>query len=501
MADKSVIIIGAGVAGLSSGCYCQMNGYRSRIFELHDSPGGLCTSWQRKGFTIDCCIHWLMGSKAGGEMHQIWRELGIIQGRQFIHHEEYARFEGSDGKELVIYTDPDRLERHMKDVAPEDGREITFLASMVRKSMGYPLIVGRAPELTGFLDQVRSMWATRSMMGFFLKYRGYSIADYAKRFKSPLLREALPFFFYPGMPFIFLPITLGSLASGDSGYPIGGSLPMSRAIEQRYLGLGGQISYRSRVKKILVENDRAVGVQLEDGSEHRADYVISAADGHSTIFEMLEGKYADDKVRGYYRDMELSPAIINVGLGFGRSWDELPKCVTGQLLYLPEPVTIGGKELRRLNVHFYNFDPTLAPPGKTVANVILEAGYDYWSELRQQDRERYAAEKEKVADQVIAALDRRYPGLAASVEMRDVAPQATYYRYTANWKGSFEGWLPNPKTLMMRMSKTLPGLDGFYMVGQWVEPGGGLPPAGYHGRHVTQLLCKRDGKQFRASEP
>src|SRR3989304_2375133 len=50
---QSIIIIGAGIAGLSAGCYGQMNGYKTRIFELHDKPGGLCTAWKRKGYTFD----------------------------------------------------------------------------------------------------------------------------------------------------------------------------------------------------------------------------------------------------------------------------------------------------------------------------------------------------------------------------------------------------------------------------------------------------------------
>ena len=42
--DKSIIIIGAGIAGLAAGCYGQMNGYNTQIFEMHDLPGGLCTA-------------------------------------------------------------------------------------------------------------------------------------------------------------------------------------------------------------------------------------------------------------------------------------------------------------------------------------------------------------------------------------------------------------------------------------------------------------------------
>ena len=60
MEGKSIIIIGAGIAGLSAGCYGQMNNYQTRIFEMHNLPGGLCTSWKRQGYTIDGCLHWLV---------------------------------------------------------------------------------------------------------------------------------------------------------------------------------------------------------------------------------------------------------------------------------------------------------------------------------------------------------------------------------------------------------------------------------------------------------
>jgi len=84
---KSVIIIGAGIAGLAAGCYAQMNGYRSQIFEMHDLPGGLCTAWERRGYIFDGCIHTLLGSGPGQPYHRMWEELGAIQGRRMIHHD------------------------------------------------------------------------------------------------------------------------------------------------------------------------------------------------------------------------------------------------------------------------------------------------------------------------------------------------------------------------------------------------------------------------------
>ena len=120
-----------------------------------------------------------------------------------------------------------------------------------------------------------------------------------------------------------------------------------------------------------------------------------------------------------------------------------------------------------------------------------------------QERERYDAEKKDIAIKVIAQLEKHLPGITGQVEVADVATPMTYIRYTGNWQGSMEGWLPTPKTMIMRggMDKTLPGLENFYMVGQWVEPGGGLPPAATSGRGVIQMICKGDDRPFEAKIP
>jgi phytoene dehydrogenase-like protein len=167
---------------------------------------------------------------------------------------------------------------------------------------------------------------------------------------------------------------------------------------------------------------------------------------------------------------------------------------------LDEPFVVAGQEWTRLPVVIYNFDPGLAPEGKTLLTAMQFTDYEYWKKLSE-DPERYKAEKEQIADHVVAALDRRFPGLAARVEMRDVATPMTWERYTGNWKGAYEGWRISTETFGMSMDKTLPGLADFYMAGQWVMPGGGLPMAVMSGRHVTQIICNKDNKEFVASTP
>ena len=80
MRDRSIAIVGAGVAGLAAGCYAQMNGYQTRIYEMHGLPGGVCTSWRRDGYVFDGCLQWLMGTRPGSPLNRVWQELGALTG-------------------------------------------------------------------------------------------------------------------------------------------------------------------------------------------------------------------------------------------------------------------------------------------------------------------------------------------------------------------------------------------------------------------------------------
>jgi phytoene dehydrogenase-like protein len=251
------------------------------------------------------------------------------------------------------------------------------------------------------------------------------------------------------------------------------------------------------VEKVLVENNRAVGVRLADGSEHRADVVISAADGHATIFDMLGGQYVDDEIRGYYETMPIFEPIVMVSLGVARDLAKTPHAVTWTL---DKPVALGGEVHRTLSMKHYGYDPTLAPAGKSVVEFMLSSNYKYWKGLAG-DSERYEAEKKQIAITVMEQLDRRFPGITGEVEVVDVATPLTFERYTGNWQGSFEGWQMTTKALGTVMTgkglrKTLPGLENFYMIGQWVEPGGGLPTGAMSARRMIKTLCTQDRRSF-----
>ncbi len=496
------LIIGAGVSGLSVGCYLQMNGFDTEIFEMHDQPGGVCTAWKRGGYTFDGCIHWLMGSGPSSNMHQLWRELHAVQGRRFVEWDEYMRVRLSGGQTFTIYTDPARLEKEMLRLAPQDGKLIGRLCGAIRRFSTVDLPV--TTEKMGLFERLGYLLPLVSLAPAIRGWGTMNVQAFCSRLKSRELAEALGTLFgtegsLPDFPMIGLILMLGSMHKKSSGYPIGGSLEFAKAIARRYLELGGRIRYQARVEQILVEQDKAVGLVCA-GQHHRADEIISCADGHATLYDMLGGRYLSPALRTAYESYQVYPSLLYVGLGIGRSLRDRPSAT---VFPLKQPLVLedGALSLRRLGVRFFSFDPTLAPEGKTSAIVMIETrNLSWWRELRDTDPARYKEEKRKVGEMVIEALEQELGGIKPYVEVVDVATPATWHRYTGNWQGSYEGFVPTRKLMMKNLGFTVPGLANFSMHGHWVAVGGGLPPAGFNGRALARILCRKHGKRFAAAE-
>ena len=500
--EKSMIIIGAGFAGLAAGIYGRLNGYNTQIFEMHNQPGGLCTSWKRKGYTFDACVHWLVGSSPESSYNAIWQETGVASGREFVYADEYCRCEGADGRTVIFYADIDRLESHLLALSPQDGDTITKFIKGIRMCAAFDFPSDTEPLIVRLRKSVATFFTFMKYGNAFREWTKVTGKEFADRFRDPLLREAFRELWVPEFSVVFLLFTFAWLHRRNAGYPIGGSMPMSQALEMRYRELGGVLHYNKKVARILTSDGRATGVRLIDGTEIAASRIISAADGHGTLFHMLDGKYLDPKTREPYDKWPTFASLLFVSLGVNRRFDDIPLTVSGITFPLWEPVMIADKVCERLPVHIYNQDPTMAPEGKTAVTVMLESDYEYWKKLAE-DRNIYVQKKEEIASQIIRLLEQRFPGITEQTEVTDVATPLTFERYTGNWKGSFEGWLITPDnayTMTKPMAQTIPGLNRFYMCGQWVEPGGGLPTSIMSARRLLKKICREDGKKFTGKE-
>ena len=325
-----------------------------------------------------------------------------------------------------------------------------------------------------------------------------TVAEFAEQFSSPYLRESFrEMLSADTMSMAAILFTFAGLHNGSSGYPVGGSLAFAKGIERRLTELGGKVRYNTPVKEIRVDAGNASGVILENGEEIPADYVISAMDLYTALEKLLGGRLKGSPYEKYFRNEKPFPSCVQVSLGVDMDFSNEPDYLTLSLP-LEDPVSVGGREFHSIEFKHYAFDPTLAPEGKTVVEVIyMSDNFEYWEELYS-DPNAYKQEKERILSVTLDALEKRFPGIKNKVEQSDVATPMTYVRYTNNWKGSFMTWISTPENYktLRQVPNRLPEIDNLYFSGMWIMAPGGLPTGVKTSRDILQLICKKEGREF-----
>ena len=490
MSNKRIIIVGAGIAGLSAGCYAQMNGFHTQIFEMHNVPGGQCTAWKRNGFVFDGCIHHLAGCRPGSSLYSMWQELGALPNRPIIFPENICRAENESGKCFNVYTDLDRLKQHMKELSPQDSDTIDSYIKGAKAFTKFDML--DTPLLRGATFVKRFL-----KLSTLMKWR-ISMKKFAGKFKDPFLRKIFPTIQYdsPATPMLAHLNIMGNSHTRNYGVPAGGSLEFSRAIQKKYCKLGGTITYNAKVERILVENSHAAGVRLKDGSEHRSDIVISDIFAPTAIFGMLNGQYADGRIRQQFsKPVDSQGMGIQVSFGLARNLSKEPRAL---VLFLEKTIRIADREHDRLAVELFGYDPDLAPAGKSVLKVPLTTSYSFWKELHKQP-EKYWAEKQRVAATVLETLEKRFPHITEQVEAADVATPMTMERYTGVSQ-SYESSMGFGTVigLLKGQPVTLPGLGSFFMVGATAGVSG-IPGCAAMGRNLIRAICRSEHLSFTSS--
>lgn len=467
---KKIIIIGAGISGLSAGCYGQMSGFETEIFEMQEAPGGLCTSWNRKGYIIDGCIDWLVGSNPDNFLYDFWKEIGAFDNTELINHDYVVKFKDKNGKQLILYSNVVKLEKHLLELSPEDSEIIKEFTDAIRKSAFFS-----KSKKTIFNDRFYAM----------------TMYDFIEEFKNSFLKESLTACISPFTPkeyslggFIF---RLSLYNRKDACWPVGGSLSFAHNIEKKYLSLGGKIKYGEKVKEVIIENNKAIGIKLSDGSVHYAEYIISTIDGYSTIFNLLKGNYSNDEIKNLFNNKIELVTSMQISLGINCDLSNEPHSV---VVKLDNPITVGNITNTHVYFRHYSYDPIISSSNKSVITSLIKTDYEYWENLYK-NTEMYNLEKEKLCAGFIKIVEKRFPETKGKIEVTDVATPMTYYRYTDVWKGSWMGWSTKSKNAI---PKVLPELKNFYIAGQWTEVNGGVSAAMMTGKGCIDQICMDDGK-------
>jgi len=513
--EKEVLIIGGGIAGLSAGIYAQKNGYKATIVEQHpNKPGGQLTSWSRGGdYTFDYCLEWLVGTRHG-VYNGIWHEIGALDGSVgVVDHDVFVKLvdEGGEHGEFYLYSDMDRWETYLKsEVALEDSKAIGKLCRLIKKSVEFEDLES-PPGMRSWWDYLRWIFKSWKFLPILTKYGKMTakglIDDVG--FKNENLRYFLTRvatvnpYKDEDLTALGLILMLGFQHDRNAGYLEGGSGQMVQRIRDTYEKLGGKFKFNSKVVEIVVE-DKEVGadiaavvrgVKLDNGEQILADHVISACDGHSVLWDMLDGdKYlVPAKYKKPYEEWSVFTPMVMVGVGI----EDIIESSVHSIVYCnskEKKIQIGRTAAYGYRItNRCSYDDTLTSKGKTVLEIEFSSPWEIWEDLSDAE---YAKEKEDIKNKCIELLEKHYPGVSEKIEVVDLATPKTTERFTGVWKGAYEGFVPAVGNLGTHLPMELDGLDNFSMIGQWVMPGGGLPPSAQSGRWAIQKLAKKDKKKF-----
>ncbi len=486
MSDKHVVIIGGGLAGLSAGCFARHSGYSTTIVEHNLSLGGVCTAWKRGDYLVDGCIHWL----TGGPFDRVYAELGIlpkVKRRTLEHFSTYRHVH--DRIQIDIKRNLDELARDLEALAPSDAEEIRRVVAGARDIAELDPRVDQPPELTKLRESVAYLWHARHEIPTVMRFRKPLSEWLGEHVKDPRLARFFERLVPPEAPMLFVLMMLGYMERGYLSRPVGGSAAFRDALLDNYQHLGGKALLHTTVDEILVKDDRATGVRLGDGEILDADVVISTSSMPETVLRLLGGRYGADATRERLRSWKLFDPIVLASYGVALPLSDEPSLLSVDGV---PPFELGGVTDHSMYLRLENDDPCFAPPGHSVVQLMARTSYDWWAK-RGAD---YSAAKDAIATQALGLLEPHFPGLSAAVRMTDIATPLTFWNSARSWRGAYEGWIPVGGSALQHVQKSLPGLGCFYMAGQWVEPGGGVPTAVMSGRQVVQLLCAEEGRPF-----
>lgn len=492
---KKIIIIGGGIAGLSAGIFAQKNGFESVILEKNRSLGGECTGWDRQGYHIDGCIHWLVGTKSGTPIHDLWVTVGALDGVEIFHPESFLAFEHDDVT-VHLYRDLDRLKSSWLEISLQDKDAIEDFYQAIRKLQSYETPVEKPADLMTLLQRVRLMISLKDAGTIMQKYGKISLKDYSSTFRHPALQATLASFLPEGYSASSIFFALAAFTKGNASIPCGGSRELAMRMVERYLSLGGAIEAQCEAVELALGNKRAHRVICDNGKTFEADYVIAACDAHVLYERLLKGKYPDRAFQIRYSNQEDYPLAsqVLVALGYEGTTELLPR----SLSFPVTPFKIHQSSINRLTMTHYLHEPAFAPEGHTLITCSINqfhADYEAWDSLAR-DSEAYDREKERIGKEVLRAIETRFPRMEGKLKVLDVATPKTYEKYCNAYRGAFMPFLPTVRGKMMAHTGRIKGLNNLFLTGQWLQPPGGLPVAVITGKDTIMRLCKQEKKPF-----
>lgn len=500
---KKIVIIGAGVSGLSSAIYGQKHGYITEIYEKNPVAGGLCTAWSRKGMNVDGCIHWLTGTLEGSEINHMWKDVGGFTPEQVITSDNFGTVE-CEGVPITLWCDLNKLEKELIDISPTDKKMIkkTIKLVLAFQNLHLPIDVPLSEMSLWKLTKVGFSLLPYAFKFLYAKKK--SNYKYSLKFKSPAIRFLLNHI-VPGEGNLYTTLyAFGTVSVGNGGVLKGGSKTLINNMVHEYESVGGKIHYNKEIDEIIINYNKVIGIRLKDGSIISADYVIASCDSLETIKHLLKDKYL---VKGFEKRIKMQEAYPTqscVHIAFAVNEEKYRKLnITSTYEFPCEPFEAGISFQHSLRIRGYNYDQYFSKDGKTVLSALIfqsDHDYKYWDELYK-TKDIYKFKKEEIASSVMERIIKRFPTLKNNIEVVDIFTPKTLNRYTNAYHGAYMPFSFTSRGSMFNYNGKVKGAKNLYVSGQWCLMPGGLPIALMTGKWSIQRILKNDKRWFEFTKP
>lgn len=518
-ASYDVVIIGAGVSGLTSAALLSRAGLSVGIFEMDSRPGGYLAGFRRKDFRFDSAIHWLNQCGPNGLVTHVFNLIGTDHPIAPIQP-NIKRYVG-DSYNYHLSNNPDELKEEFIKLFPHDKKGIErFFADAKQLGEAFDALVGfsRSLETMNLFEIAMSGLKRLKFALVFLKHIRFTGPEGTEKglkryFKDPAFLKI----FGSEEELLSALVPIGWAYSKDyQSPPSGGSQAYPEWLMYVTEQLGGDVRFQCKVDKIELENGTATGISIDRRGERiavKAKHVIAACDVEALYERMLPESAVPKEVKEKLHNAELYSSAVTVSLGLDCPVEQLG--LDDAMLFLVRDDVArtehnaGDPHKAGISVLAPSFrDPSLAPAGKGTMTIYCYATFnqnenwmtevDEHGILKRGDA--YKKFKQEFADILIERVEKKLGhDIKSHIEYCDIATPITHWRYTGNRNGSLMGARPGKANMQAGIAGHKTPVKNLWLGGHWAELGGGVPIAVKSGMNVALLVLKElNKKAFKA---